>query len=105
MGNIIGGVDPFEGTDLKLEDRPNLDEEEVKNSSFHDMYSGVTCILPPISIYSSTGVVCASISLQLFIVRPSIVKQELPLYVCFRIFPRSLEKYQGWMILPTHPGG
>lgn len=33
MGNIIGGVNPFEGTDVKLEDRPNLDEQEVKNTS------------------------------------------------------------------------
>lgn len=29
MGNIIGGVNPFEGTDVKLEDRPNSDSQEV----------------------------------------------------------------------------
>ena len=32
MGNIIGGVNPFEGTDVKLEDRPNPDEEEVQHN-------------------------------------------------------------------------
>lgn len=28
-GKIIGGVNPFEGTDIKLEDQPNQEEEEV----------------------------------------------------------------------------
>lgn len=30
FGNIIGGVNPFEGTDVKLEDQPKIgDDEEV----------------------------------------------------------------------------
>eukprot|EP00903_Cladosiphon_okamuranus_P014435 g13394.t1 len=28
FGNIIGGVNPFEGTDVKLEDQPRIDDEE-----------------------------------------------------------------------------
>lgn len=29
FGNIVGGVNPFEGTDIKLEDQPKPDNEEV----------------------------------------------------------------------------
>lgn len=28
FGNIIGGVNPFEGTDVKLEDQPRIDDDE-----------------------------------------------------------------------------
>ncbi len=35
FGNIIGGVNPFEGTDVKLEDQPKLDD---------DAEVGATCL-------------------------------------------------------------
>lgn len=28
FGKIVGGVNPFEGTDVKLEDQPNPDDDE-----------------------------------------------------------------------------
>lgn len=28
FGNIVGGVNPFEGTDVKLEDQPTPDDDE-----------------------------------------------------------------------------
>lgn len=33
MGKIIGGVNPFEGTDVKLEDQPNHEDEEVRTDT------------------------------------------------------------------------
>lgn len=36
MGNIIGGVNPFEDTDVKLEDQPHPEDLEVgANSTNH----------------------------------------------------------------------
>lgn len=33
MGKIIGGVNPFEGTDVKLEEQPNHEDEEVRTDT------------------------------------------------------------------------
>ena len=33
MGNIIGGVNPFEGTNVKLEDQPDPEDQEVSVKS------------------------------------------------------------------------
>lgn len=33
FGNIIGGVNPFEGTDIKLEDQPKPDDDEEVNTA------------------------------------------------------------------------
>ena len=33
FGNIIGGVNPFEGTDVKLEDQPKPDDDEEVGST------------------------------------------------------------------------
>lgn len=38
FGNIIGGVDPFEGTDVKLEDQPKVGDDEkvgATSTAFH----------------------------------------------------------------------
>lgn len=33
FGNIVGGVNPFEGTDIKLEDQPRMDSDEEVGAS------------------------------------------------------------------------
>lgn len=40
FGDIIGGVNPFEGTDIKLEDQPRIDDkEEVRANQLSSILS------------------------------------------------------------------
>lgn len=56
FGNIVGGVNPFEGTDIKLEDQPKpSDDEEVGTAvvSMFKMHAPVD--IPPLNIFLFEG--------------------------------------------------
>lgn len=47
MGNIIGGVNPFEDTNVKLEDQPHPEDQEVgANSANRTYYKGALRAVP-----------------------------------------------------------